>query len=364
MGDAAVVPAAARSTSTSPAAPTPSCSTCRTSAPCASRARTPLERLQVAFTNDLAQDRPGSRPVHASARRGRRARCSTTSSCGGSTTRSFDVMPNASNTDRVRAAIGGTETTHDRAVLAVQGPTRRRALGDGVSRRRRGRSLPRRHGSTWEGIDCVVAGTGYTGEDGVEIAVPRRRAPDAVGRDPRRRRPPAGLGRARHAAARGRAAAARPRARPRHHAAAGRAGLGRGLGEGRVPWSSRAGAPSRPRGVAPPLDGDHHRRSPPPRADARCSSTIDAGRHRDQRQLLAGARPWHRPRVHAARHRGRAPRSSSTFAAQACRATSCRRPSSPSAEPRSALLGRCLLGAPSWSAGAFFAAAFFGRGLL
>jgi len=34
----------------------------------------------------------------------------------------FDVMPNASNTDRVRAAIGGDETTHDRAVAAVQGP--------------------------------------------------------------------------------------------------------------------------------------------------------------------------------------------------------------------------------------------------
>jgi aminomethyltransferase len=34
----------------------------------------------------------------------------------------FDVMPNASNTDGVRDAIGGVETTHDRAVLAVQGP--------------------------------------------------------------------------------------------------------------------------------------------------------------------------------------------------------------------------------------------------
>ena len=50
-------------------------------------------------------------------------RCSTTSSSGGSTTSVFDVMPNASNTDRVRAAIGGHETTHDRAVIAVQGPT-------------------------------------------------------------------------------------------------------------------------------------------------------------------------------------------------------------------------------------------------
>ena len=34
----------------------------------------------------------------------------------------FDVMPNASNTDRVVAAVGGVETTHGRVVLAVQGP--------------------------------------------------------------------------------------------------------------------------------------------------------------------------------------------------------------------------------------------------
>ena len=40
----------------------------------------------------------------------------------------FDVMPNASNTDRVRDAIGGEETTATRAVLAVQGPAARERL--------------------------------------------------------------------------------------------------------------------------------------------------------------------------------------------------------------------------------------------
>ena len=34
----------------------------------------------------------------------------------------FDVMPNASNTDRVVNTIGGTDVTTTRAVLAVQGP--------------------------------------------------------------------------------------------------------------------------------------------------------------------------------------------------------------------------------------------------
>lgn len=89
----------------------------------------------------------------------------------------FDVMPNASNTDRVRSAIGGHETTHDRAVLAVQGPRAKERLATvfpdaaAVGRFRVSRL-------TWEGIDCVVAGTGYTGEAGVEIAVPNAAAGD------------------------------------------------------------------------------------------------------------------------------------------------------------------------------------------
>src|SRR5580658_3724606 len=40
----------------------------------------------------------------------------------------FDVMPNASNTSRVRAAIGGTDVTGERAVIAVQGPQARARL--------------------------------------------------------------------------------------------------------------------------------------------------------------------------------------------------------------------------------------------
>jgi aminomethyltransferase len=83
----------------------------------------------------------------------------------------FDVMPNASNTDRVRAAIGGTETTAERAVIAVQGPEARDLLAAvapeaaGVKRFRVARVV-------WKGIEVTVAGTGYTGEDGVELAVP------------------------------------------------------------------------------------------------------------------------------------------------------------------------------------------------
>src|SRR5947207_3492979 len=40
----------------------------------------------------------------------------------------FDVMPNASNTDRVRGAVGGRDVTSERAIIAVQGPSARAQL--------------------------------------------------------------------------------------------------------------------------------------------------------------------------------------------------------------------------------------------
>ena len=83
----------------------------------------------------------------------------------------FDVMPNASNTDRVRGVVGGTETTSERAVLAVQGPGARQRLATVFPEAAAvGRFRVQR--CDWNGHACTVAGTGYTGEDGVEIAVP------------------------------------------------------------------------------------------------------------------------------------------------------------------------------------------------
>ncbi len=83
----------------------------------------------------------------------------------------FDVMPNASNTERVRAALGGTDTTSERAVIAVQGPEARRRLGTILPAAADVGRFRVAH-CTWEGAPCTVAGTGYTGEPGVEIAVP------------------------------------------------------------------------------------------------------------------------------------------------------------------------------------------------
>jgi aminomethyltransferase len=105
----------------------------------------------------------------------------------------FDVMPNASNTERVIGAIGGVDVTADRAVLAVQGPEAHERIGSiwpeaaAVGRFRVAHC-------TWDGTPCVVAGTGYTGERGLEISVPTDAAPSVwaaiVGAGVR----PAGLG--------------------------------------------------------------------------------------------------------------------------------------------------------------------------
>ncbi|MCY4257116.1 MAG: glycine cleavage system aminomethyltransferase GcvT [bacterium] len=92
----------------------------------------------------------------------------------------FEVMPNASNTLRVSDALGGVDVeiadvTHTRALLAVQGPNARKHLAE-VSAD--AASVERNCVATvgWEGINLTVAGTGYTGEDGVEIAVPAEAA--------------------------------------------------------------------------------------------------------------------------------------------------------------------------------------------
>ncbi len=101
----------------------------------------------------------------------------------------FDVMPNASNTDRVTAALaegpGGpsiADVTADRAVIAVQGPEARARLADAD-----GRSAASSVGrfrvvrTDFLGAPATVAGTGYTGEDGVEIAVPVEHGPEVWG---------------------------------------------------------------------------------------------------------------------------------------------------------------------------------------
>jgi aminomethyltransferase len=88
----------------------------------------------------------------------------------------FDVMPNASNTDRVRASVGGEDVTGTRAVIAIQGPEARRLL-EPVAPEATSVGRFRVQRFEWRGTPCTAAGTGYTGEDGVEVAVPADAAP-------------------------------------------------------------------------------------------------------------------------------------------------------------------------------------------
>ena len=89
---------------------------------------------------------------------------------------SFDVMPNASNTERVVDALGGEDVTHERAVIALQGP-KAHAILEKVSPEAARTSRFAVFRAEILGARCVVAGTGYTGEEGFEIAVPSEHAP-------------------------------------------------------------------------------------------------------------------------------------------------------------------------------------------
>ena len=105
----------------------------------------------------------------------------------------FDVMPNASNTSGVTSALPGVDVTHERCVLAVQGPKARERVAT-IDRRF---ADVARFGVThfdFNGVEVRVAGTGYTGEDGLEIAVPNEGAEQLLGALVASGIVPAGLG--------------------------------------------------------------------------------------------------------------------------------------------------------------------------
>jgi aminomethyltransferase len=129
-----------------------------------------FDRLQAALTNDLRKIEPG------------RAQYTHLLDEGDASVlddiivwwvddERFDVMPNASNTTRVLDAIGGEDVTAERAILAVQGPNARARVAELSPD---AAEVRRFHVETVTIADaeCVVAGTGYTGEDGLELAVP------------------------------------------------------------------------------------------------------------------------------------------------------------------------------------------------
>src|SRR3954462_6397869 len=70
----------------------------------------------------------------------------------------FDVMPNASNTERVVDGIGGTDVTATRAIVALQGPHARGRLRPVAPD---AADVPHFGVASfeWNGTPCLVAGT-------------------------------------------------------------------------------------------------------------------------------------------------------------------------------------------------------------
>ncbi len=91
----------------------------------------------------------------------------------------FDVMPNASNTSGVLSSIPGVDVTSERCVLAIQGPNAR-AKAAAVDARFGEVARFRVTRFDYRGVEVRVAGTGYTGEEGLEIAAPNEVARDLL----------------------------------------------------------------------------------------------------------------------------------------------------------------------------------------
>ena len=236
--------------------------------------------------------RPGPRAVHPPARsrrRARRRRHHRVVGRAGRLPRDAERVEHraAASTRWARprcctgeASARSTTSPPTRVVLAVQGPEARARLAAVVPERGRGRPLRGGATSTSDGERGWIAGTGYTGEDGVELHVPAGAAAAVLASAARRRDHARRARRARHAAARGGAAAARPRARPGHHAAPGRARLGGALRQGRLPRSRRARGRARPRRRPAPARPASPRAARSRARDTRCSRGGDAGRRR------------------------------------------------------------------------------------
>jgi aminomethyltransferase len=105
----------------------------------------------------------------------------------------FDVMPNASNTSGVRAALPGVDVTLDRCVLAIQGPHARDKVAQ-VDPRFAAIGRFQVNAFEYHGAEVRVAGTGYTGEEGLEIAAPNSVADELLRKIVQVGITPAGLG--------------------------------------------------------------------------------------------------------------------------------------------------------------------------
>jgi aminomethyltransferase len=144
-----------------------------------------LDGLQWAFTNDLGRVAPG-RAQYTHLLDPDDAHVVDDIIIWWVDDDTFLVMPNASNTDGVTTALreaaartpAGSvshDITSSRAVLAVQGPRARERLATVAAD---AADVPRFEvRAVHDAFDGYTAGTGYTGEDGVELHIPAVDAP-------------------------------------------------------------------------------------------------------------------------------------------------------------------------------------------
>ena len=144
------------------------------------------DALQWAFTNDLDRIAPG-RAQYTHLLDAEDAHVVDDIIAWWVQDHEFLVMPNASNTTSILGALDDAVRTHGngdatfddvtatRAVLAVQGPRARALLAPSYPD---AAAVPRFEviATEFEGMPGYAAGTGYTGEDGVELHVPTEAA--------------------------------------------------------------------------------------------------------------------------------------------------------------------------------------------